>query len=175
MNRRGTYSALVAVIALVIIVAVVLNSIVSAQGQESLMQERAIVELKAKWQNLRFVLDKVAADAIADSYDRVACGPNEDYADKINAYFTTAINNFNGITGADCSAEQLSSGSVTDGTDFSFALTCNQNLSGGGQASYSGQLTFNKSSNATPGAVCELWVRDNQSLECEVLENTATC
>lgn len=172
MNSKGSYAAVIVLVAVVVIVVAALSSsaAVNAQGQKN--YAKAIVEVKREWQNFRYLLDKSAADALADASFDGGCGYNAANLD-LGAYFSNVKDD---SFGDDCTYDNL----TIDDSDLgdiiiTVSIACGKNLGGDFSVSYSKDVTFNKAltvdgSGTCPDLTprCRVIVQDKQSSIDEV-------
>ena len=140
-----------------------------------------VFELKTGTQNMQYLLDKAASDAMADTIDTETCTVDgTEYAGTINKYFKNITGNATEYHGMQCM--EIIVPEASSGTDFSFDLNCYKIMPSGFRAEYIKEITLNKEvtvKKESPGIgqpeVCTAQVKDLQSETCDALINKATC
>ncbi|MCX8189652.1 MAG: hypothetical protein N3F05_00260 [Candidatus Diapherotrites archaeon] len=186
MNWRGAiYSTMTAAIVMVTI-ALVMHSNISAINQEYYAScTNNISDLKRIWQNTRLVLDKISGEALADYVkDQNIVNSSCDASlisqpsaqSKVEEYMTSALNRMMGkIKGeVGCRIQNLNYNPAAGGTpqaasvSISFTLICEQVVKKGSSnenafyVSYSKNVNFDKRVE-TKGSDCIVVAYDSQS------------
>ncbi len=169
--RKGIYSGVIALTALVLAVA-----IIATAGQRIAMQGDSIygssmMEVKMHWQNARYVLDKAASDAIADSvFGSGNCTYSTGAArTAVSTYFPQILNE---MWEGECivsAGPSLSgaSGNIT----INATIKCGKDFGAESSVFYEKQVTFKKAvSSDSSGGSCLIDIEDMQSGVCEVDE-----
>lgn len=162
--RKGIYSAVIALMALVLATALIASSMQSAVQQESHYSAIA-VDVKREWQSLRYLLDKATSDAIGDAaYENCSYNQRE-IEQRIQDYLRSVASAW----GNGCSTTLQSVNALEDNIEVVATIKCEKNL-GKFKASYERQVTFNKKLEIEQREPCYLNVVDLQS---GVLEATS--
>lgn len=178
MNSKGAIYSIMTAALVMVTIALVMNSNISALNQERYAAYTSnISDLKRTWQNTRLVLDKISGEALADYVrDQNLTGSACDASlisqpgaqSKVEDYMTYALNEMMGeIKGEiSCRADNLSYTPAAGGTpqsasvSISFTLTCEQTTKKGASnenafyISYAKNVNFNKRVEAvSPGCI----------------------
>lgn len=91
MNRKGIFSGIAAVAAVLLIGAIFITATISAKNTSQENFSEKILESKKEWNNARYLLDKTLGDLLADS--SVGCMWSAPGVPEIETYFANTINN----------------------------------------------------------------------------------
>ncbi|MBN2067501.1 MAG: hypothetical protein JW744_03465 [Candidatus Diapherotrites archaeon] len=167
MNGKGAYSGTIAVVAIVVLIAVSFSSGATLNTEDAAGKAKAIVELKAEFQQARYLLDKTASDAIADSAEAGGCDfDSTEIAGILLPYFRNTLEEA-GLE--NCGMANSSVSGNRNNITIKFNLNCTKELSGM-QLQYkkdSIQLT-KRAAYENTGTGCNVDVRDSDSSVCEV-------
>ncbi|MEM4598179.1 MAG: hypothetical protein QW400_00615 [Candidatus Diapherotrites archaeon] len=168
MNSKGAIYSIMTAALVMVTIALVMHSNISALNQERYAAyTNNMSDLKRHWQNARLVLDKIAGEALADYVrDQNLTGSACDASlisqpgaqSKVEEYMTYALNKMMGeIKGEmNCRTENFSYNPAAGGTTqsasvaISFTLTCEQTTKKGASnenafyVSYAKNVNFNK-------------------------------
>jgi len=154
--KKGVYSAVVGLTALVIII-----SIAASTGQRIAMEEDSIyassmTEMKIEWQNMRYLLDKTAADAIADAVI-VNC-TNTDVETKIATYMQNiAIGNCQSVYNVNVTEYALNK------YDITAMVSCEKSFAPSKRILYEKEVVLEKELEISGTSPCTFTVTDVQS------------
>lgn len=127
MNRKGIYSAVAGLIAILLVSMILVNANTAVQKEASADYGNEIVKLKSVAQNLRYLLDKAVAKAFYEGSDSINCSTIDDYTDKIEGKLDLLIDSFNSKTNLVCSyvLESLDVGNkIFSGQPFNVRMKC---------------------------------------------------
>lgn len=170
MNSKGIYSAVLGLVAIILVSIIVINANTSVQDGTAMDYGNEIVELKFKMQNLREVLDRAASDVFCEATKNNDCEALGDYHSKIMLIFRNLVDKFNSKeTLIKCGIRPLTS--ITEGDDFSIKIVCVESIKKDGETEfeivYNKVFIFNKSVvsvQINPEGECEaVTVRDGYS------------
>jgi len=130
MNKKGIYTATLALVAITVIAAMSFSNVANVQAKEGVDKAQAIIDLKWEWQNAYSLLWNSGADAVADAGFASAC-----------VFDADAIKNTAEIYFADTLAESLKNCSIDnvsvqdppdslDEAKITFDLECRKELNG---------------------------------------------
>jgi len=165
MNRKGTFMAATALIAVVVISAFVFSGFGVIQTEEQRNVSRAIVDFKRDAADVEFVASMSIADALSDAaYAGGACSFSGSGAQStVGSYLNTAISAVNSW----CSASSISvvdaagAGTSRDVT-VSYTLTCQAEIGEDFYTVKERTITIKKNVDATVvgGTECEVIVKE---------------
>jgi len=172
MNRKGAYTATIAIVAVIIIATVSFNSIATVQGQQT-GNARTLLDFKRDVFNINYLLGKTTADAISDSaYDpgTGSCGyRGEDFA---RGAVTTYVNDtlretYPGLCSVD-SVDIDNLGGDPIEFDVTIKLSCARGFGREFEASYVKTFEYRKGLVVNAIGGCNVIVTDRDSGEEEV-------
>ena len=176
MNKRGIYTAIVALMVMAIIGGAIFYLTNPLNEIKTDAETNAIIELNYEMQNARYLLDKAMSDALFDYvYAQAMCSSDVSGAGTdVQKYMQDAISRL-----GDCSAESISFSAGTAGATA--IVVCEKEIKKGAELEFSvhiekrfefsktveAQLVDDDSNPATPD-VCLVNVMDNQSGLCDI-------
>jgi hypothetical protein len=171
--NKGIFSSLVAVTAIVLIGAIILTTSANVKSSGNTDFSEKILEIKKEWNNARYLMDKAASDALADTVDTGICSFSLDSA-KIEKYQADALAN----SIQDCSFGSGSFSAVPmpvppNSYEITVALACSKKISSDFEIkNFEKTVVFNKKIESQtdvpePGD-CTITVTDLQSGLIEV-------
>jgi hypothetical protein len=157
---KGFYSAIIALTAIVLAIAIIVTANQGMALEESALYSKAVISVKAQWQNARFVLDKAASDAIADSVLANGCVFNPTQArDRMNNYFTGILGE---MWGNECNLTELELSGTASNIQINATIECAKYFGEKFNVSYKKSAVFNKAVTAS-SSPCSITVTDLQS------------
>ena len=134
MNNRGSYTALIALACLVLIMSTTFLISAQTSSLKAFSIAREGGDLKRVYHKAKLVLDKAAAYAMAEQvldnyYKNHVCQQAADYTAKVNLYMTSALQSIKAESGFDCKHEIV--GKVVDAVPFTVKLGCSRDFSHG--------------------------------------------
>lgn len=128
MNSKGSFTAIVAAALVFLIASIGFTYYSSGVSQKALLEQQDSLELRQHWTNVRFLLDKAAAEALYDTDTSRDCLINatENYRTKVNAYFTNVLDDSKTVFLCELSDLSLA---ISNGQEFSFTLECSKGIS----------------------------------------------
>lgn len=137
MNSKGSFSAIIGVALIVLIATIGFTYYSSGLSQKALLEQQDALEARQHWTNLRYLLDKAAAEAVFDSVqDKSGCNSLSGFNSKLGLYFKSIIDK-----SFSCSYSGLSNNANDlSAIKINFVLTCSKANS----VSYSMPVAFDK-------------------------------
>lgn len=149
MNCKGSFTAIIGAALVLLLAAIGFTYYANGVSQKAMLEQQDSLELRQHWSNVRYLLDKAAAEALYDTAG-VLCTPATDYSAKLRNYFGDAtfgvLKKTNSVIS--CEIPNLNSVTAIEGTGFSFQLKCSRNNS---LVSYQNQVALKKSFDNTSG------------------------
>ena len=145
MNFKGSFTAIVAAALVFLIASIGFTYYSSGVSQKALLEQQDSLELRQHWSNLRYLLDKAAAEALYDADTSANCliDGTEDYGKKVNDYFVEVLDESKNVFS--CEIPDLTSLTAFDNVEFSFTLKCSKTNS----LSYSAVVKLQKDLSGT--------------------------
>ena len=164
-SRKGFYTAIIGTLAIFLVAVSLFNTMNYIETEKTAGYTNSMEEVKSRWVETRFVLDKTVSDAMADKAAN-GCSASGNYSGTIQAYFNEVINNQLSFGGIECTAGVPET--VTNSLEFEVSLACASEIktSGGVEFSASYEKSFPVHKTVTAqmsGGECGVTVRDNQS------------
>ena len=155
MNCNGSFSAIIGVALVVLIASIGFTYYSSGVSQKALLEQQDALEVRQHWTNVRFLLDKAAAEALHDV--AASCRTDKDiYKTKLdnstNGYFVKVLSSTNGSLICEFSNLVVSEQGNSEKFAIRFSFRCEKT----GSVSYSGNVEFRKELREN-GSACEVW------------------
>ncbi|MFH1256148.1 MAG: hypothetical protein V1494_02540 [Candidatus Diapherotrites archaeon] len=171
MNGKGVYTAIIAVIALVVLASFAYQAVNLVNEQKTMDLPKKVYELKSVWLKAKFALDSATGDA---AYDETAAGCTESLSAVVlqNSYYQKVTDAINDSTGFECSAQPVSVNPLGGGEySVSATLDCRKTFSEN-EISYNNTVTFGKiiQKFENPPGICNVNIVDTQADYCEIRE-----
>src|SRR3989338_2012689 len=165
MNRKGIFSALLAIAAVALVAAAIIVSTTSTANVSSADFSKQVLELKSEWNNARYLLDKTTSRALAGSVDE-GCNFTLSASAINNSFLITKNSSFRD----NCTYTATTTAVTTDIT-VSTKIKCTKSLSGF-SASFEKDVTFKKRVDASSASgSCKITITDLQSGVIEIPQN----
>ena len=163
MDRKGLYSATIALSVLIVMIAIVSNSSQDIPMEEAQDFKAAMLEVKTEWSNTRAVLDRAASQGIANEINGNGCAYGT-ATDNIQTYYNAILGEmFEG----DCDFSNLSVTRAAGDVDVTVTISCSKGVGEKFSVSYGKSITFEKSFSMISDPPCVFNVSDRQAIVTE--------
>ena len=100
MNSTASYTAIITVIAIIVVISLTFSSTMVVQVRENNLAQ-AVLETKKEWQNVSYLLDKTTADALEDEIVAAGQPCTALTGNRLNSYFNKTMDYVNAKKGID--------------------------------------------------------------------------
>jgi len=161
MNKKGIFSAIVAIAAIITVAAVIVSASAPAVSAENNNYAETVLKTKKDWSNLRYLLDKALSDALADSVDIGSCTFMQS-----NIKITNYLNDAKDSSFSECGFTVPQISGPQDNLLVTLTISCSKTANRF-TASFQKQAEFRKAI-VSGGSPCNITVTDLQSGQTEI-------
>ena len=163
MKSKGTFTSLIGLLALTLIISSAYFTLTSISLQEGPALLRQAGDLKRVMNETRFRIDEAVAQSLANQACISGCNPVQNYA--VDSAISNVLDDVKNETGVVCSHDPV--GTVSNNVPFTVTLNCSLTAEKNGKTEQSVEttLSFNlqKSVAASMNGVCNVTVTDMHS------------